>query len=209
MATALLIDGQNFLGNIKSVLKKERIVRGGFDINWRNFDFNKLFNRVLGKAGFDYKLFYIAKLDIHPKTKEKSKELIKRQRLLTTHLREQGFRVVIAGRVRGFPRKDSDEPLFTEKGVDVQIAVDMLAITILDKKAEKIILASSDSDLQPVIREVRKRKQTFETIITYLGFEDFVNKGLTYTTHKTILIRNSEVLSCYKKQYEIKIWLKE
>ena len=51
------------------------------------------------------------------------------------------------------------------------------------------IIGSSDSDLQPAIKELRKRG--VERI--YLGFENSVNKGLTFTTNRTILIRNSEV----------------
>ena len=59
-----------------------------------------------------------------------------------------------------------------------------------DKKLKTAIIASSDSDLQPAIKELEKRE--IERI--YLGFENMPNKGLTFTTNRTILIRNSEVL---------------
>jgi uncharacterized LabA/DUF88 family protein len=59
-----------------------------------------------------------------------------------------------------------------------------------DGELKTAILASSDFDLQPAIRSLRKRN--VECI--YLGFEMEPNKGLTYTTSRTILIRNSEVL---------------
>ena len=49
---------------------------------------------------------------------------------------------------------------------------------------------SKYSDLQPAIRELNKRN--IESV--YLGFEMMPNKGLTATTKRTILIRNSEVL---------------
>lgn len=58
-----------------------------------------------------------------------------------------------------------------------------------DKKVKEIILGSSDSDLQPAIKEVRDRKVS----CVYLGFESQPNKGLSYTTSRTILIRNSEI----------------
>lgn len=62
-----------------------------------------------------------------------------------------------------------------------------------DKELKTAILCSSDSDLQPAIAELRKRN--IEVI--YLGFENQPNKGLTFTTNRTILIRNSEVLAAY------------
>jgi len=71
--------------------------------------------------------------------------------LLKTHLEQQGFEVILSGRVRGqMEYGDSGKKVlvFKEKGVDVRIAVDMMA-TACDKKADTIILGSSDSDLQP------------------------------------------------------------
>jgi uncharacterized LabA/DUF88 family protein len=78
--------------------------------------------------------------------------------------------------------------VFKEKGVDVKIAVDMVSLSC-DKKVREIILASSDSDLQPAIKEVRDRKVN----CVYLGFEAQPNKGISYSSNRTILIRNSEL----------------
>ena len=89
--------------------------------------------------------------------------------------------------------------VFKEKGVDVKMAVDMVALSC-DKKVSNIILASSDSDLQPAIKEVRDR----EVDCLYLGFENQPNKGMTFTTNKTILIRDSEVLEFEKVQPTLK-----
>ena len=146
----------------------------------------------------DKTIFYFAKIKEHEDTKKKSKELIEEQRLLKTSLEKQKFQVVLSGRVRGqwedgiFGKKIL---VFKEKGVDVRIAVDMVSWAC-DKKVKEIVLASSDSDLQPAINEVKKRLVT----CVYLGFETQVNKGLSYNTHRTILIRNSEVLEFNKKQ---------
>ena len=71
----------------------------------------------------------------------------------------------------------------------MKLAVDMITLAC-DNKLKTAIIGSSDSDLQPAIKELKDRK--IERI--YLGFEDNPNKGLTYTTNRTILIRNSEVL---------------
>ncbi|MGI6335340.1 MAG: NYN domain-containing protein [Minisyncoccales bacterium] len=87
--------------------------------------------------------------------------------------------------------------MFKEKGVDVRIGVDMIALAC-DKKFDSIILGSSDSDLQPAIKEVIKRG--VECI--YLGFETKPNKGMTCKTSRTILIRNSEVLKFKNKNID-------
>lgn len=146
----------------------------------------------------DRKIFYAAKLGVHPLTVQKSKELIEEQRLLKTKVEYGGFDFIYGGRVRGNAEVNSsgrEKVIFKEKGVDVRIAVDMLRLTY-DGELKTAILASSDSDLQPAIREQRRRG--IECI--YLGFEMEPNKGLTYTTSRTILIRNSEVLQYFPKK---------
>lgn len=45
-----------------------------------------------------------------------------------------------------------------------------------------------------------KRKRGIEVI--YLGFEMSPNKGLTFTTNRTILLRNSEVVDAGNKSEE-------
>lgn len=203
MFTVLFIDGQNFLQKIKKILIQEGLLTKREKIDWHNYDFLGLFNQVLQGLNTDEKFFYLAKLIEYKDTREKSKELIERQRLLKTLLEKQGFKTIVAGRVRGYSQETKNGKAvlsFKEKGVDVRIAVDMITMSLLDKKLDNIILASSDSDLQPAIKEIRKRKGA---MIIYLGFEEGLNKGLSYTTNRTITIRNSEVVSFYKKQFKI------
>lgn len=165
---------------------------------WHEYNFKGLIDKVLKDIKIERAIFYFARVKEHPDTKDKSKTLIQEQRLLKTHLEKQGFEVILSGRVRGqmedgFLKKNI--LVFKEKGVDVKIAVDMVSLSC-DKKVDTIILGSSDSDLQPAIKEVRRRKVN----CIYLGFENEPNKGLTFTTNRTILIRNSEVLEFYKSQ---------
>ena len=170
---------------------------GDFEIdhakfNFKKFNFSKLINKVLAGIAIDRKIFYMGKLIVHQETTKQSKVLIERQRVLKTHLENQGFEVIITGRVRGHIEKcpKGHETLtFKEKGVDVKIAVDMITMA-RDNKLKLAIIGSSDSDLQPVIKELKN--QNIERI--YLGFESQPNKGLSYTTNRTILIRNSEVI---------------
>jgi uncharacterized LabA/DUF88 family protein len=100
--------------------------------------------------------------------------------------------VVLAGRVRGQLEDGTGGKkvlVFKEKGVDVRIAVDMVSGSC-DKTIKEIVLGSSDSDLQPAIKEVKDRGNN----VIYLGFETQPNKGISYNVHRTILIRNAEVL---------------
>lgn len=195
MSKILFIDGENFLNKLEEVFKEN-----GIEISdWRSFNFRGLFDEILKGIKLDRNIFYFAKLNAHPDTEKKSKELIEKRRLLKTHLesKSQNFEIIISGRVRGhYEGKGLKKILvFKEKGVDVKIAVDMVSWSC-DKKLKMAILASSDSDLQPAIKELRNRK----TEVLYVGFENNPNKGMTYTTNKTILIRNSEILSRYSKK---------
>lgn len=192
MSQILFIDGENFLKKLEEVFKDNKINVS----DWRKFDFNGLFNKVLEGTKIDRRIFYFAKLVAHQDTEKKSKELIEKRRLLKTHLEsdKQKFEFIIAGRVRG-QYEGRRILVFKEKGVDVRIAVDMVSFAC-DKKLKTAILASSDSDLQPAIKELRNRK--IEVI--YLGFENSPNKGITFTTNKTILIRNSEILNFYTEK---------
>ncbi|HQU08010.1 MAG: hypothetical protein B7X04_03270 [Parcubacteria group bacterium 21-54-25] len=188
METILLIDGENFKGKMKSVFKdagKKRPV-------WYEYDFKGLLDKVLDGLLIDRRIFYFAHVKEHEDSREKSKRLVEEQRLLKNHLETLGFEVILSGRVRGQWEEGQDGKkalIFREKGVDVKIAVDMVSLAC-DKKVKEIILGSSDSDLQPAIKEVRRRGSN----CVYLGFEAQPNKGLTFTTNRTLLIRNSEVI---------------
>ena len=188
MAAFLFVDGENFKGKIRSVFKdsvRDRPV-------WHKYDFKGLLDKALEGIVIDRRRFYFARIKEYEESREKSRQLIEEQRLLKNHLEQQGFEVILSGRVRGQTEGGSRAGkilIFREKGVDVRIAVDMMA-TACDKKAGTLILGSSDSDLQPAIKEVRERGIN----CVYLGFEAQPNKGISYTTNRTILIRNSEVL---------------
>lgn len=187
METILFIDGRNFIDKLNFVLNPDKQK----DIDFSSYDFKGLINKVLSGIQIDKKIFYFGKLIKHPKTVKKSEQLIENQRKLKTHLERQGFEVILAGRVRGHMErclKGHETLTFREKGVDVRIAVDMVTLA-RDNKLKTAIIGSSDSDLQPAIRELSKR----EVERIYLGFEANPNKGLTFTTNRTILIRNSEV----------------
>ena len=190
----LLIDGENFRNKIKAVFEHAQKSHP----NWHQYDFKGLLHQVLRGMEIERIVFYFARIKEHRDTKEKSQRLIQEQRLLKTHLERQGFEVILSGRVRGHlenSHKDKPVLVFKEKGVDVKIAVDMVSMAC-DKKTTEIVLGSSDSDLQPAIEEATRRGID----CVYLGFELNPNKGISYTTKRTILIRNAEVIEFEEEQ---------
>jgi uncharacterized LabA/DUF88 family protein len=192
----LFIDGENFLHKVKEVLEKQK--KDLKKINLALIDINFLLEKAFEGHKIERKIFYAAKLHFHKESEKKSLELMNFQRALKTNLEKQGFEFLIAGHVRGQAvRVDrKSKIIFKEKGVDVKIAVDMVSFSA-DKIMNTAILCSSDSDLQPAIQEARKRGSE----IIYLGFEYLPNKGLTYTTNRTVLFRNSEILeACRNKK---------
>ena len=188
--TILFIDGENFIFKIEQALKEQGIDKSKIDL--ASINLNELFKESLKGYSISRKIFYNAKLHFYKDTSRKSEELIKLQRKLRNTLINQGYEFIIAGNVRA--QKVDGKIVFREKGVDVRIAVDLVSLAC-DGKLNTAILCSSDSDLQPAIEEARKRKIK----IVYLGFETNPNKGLMYTTNKTILLRNTEIFNSCKK----------
>ena len=192
--TILYIDGENIRHYLKSVLVAEGI--GEKDFNLENFDLSTLFDQVLQGLVVAEKRYYAAKLRFHKDTPSKSNELILKQRIQKSNLEASGIKFILGGNVRAQDLivAGKKKTIFREKGVDVKIAVDIVANSF-DKIVETVILCSSDSDLQPAVKEAIGRGVS----VIYLGFEMNPNKGLSYTTNRTILIRNSEVLELHKK----------
>lgn len=191
--TILFIDGENFLHKIEEVLKSKKIKKDQVDL--ASIDFNRLFTQPLKEFTISKKIFYAAKLHFHPDTKDISEKLIKSQRKLRNTLTNQKIDFIVAGNVRAQTVQvdHKTKVIFREKGVDVKIAVDLVSLAA-DKHLKTAILCSSDSDLQPAIKELQKRNVE----VVYLGFELQPNKGLTYTTNRTILFRDSEILEACK-----------
>ncbi|PIZ63264.1 hypothetical protein COY17_00900 [Candidatus Saccharibacteria bacterium CG_4_10_14_0_2_um_filter_52_9] len=183
----LFIDGENFLHKIEEVITDEKI--GSRSAS--SIDIRKLIASALPALAVNQVNFYAAKLHYHEETTSKSKKLIATQRKLRNLLVTQGVEFILAGNVRAqkIGSGATARVIFREKGVDVRLAVDMVALAC-DKKLKTAILCSSDSDLQPAVSELKRRGVE----VVYLGFEARPNKGLAFTCDRTILFRNNEVI---------------
>lgn len=145
-SSIILIDGSNFYFKLKSLGVKNQL----------EFDYYS-FNIFLSKQSkLVSSTYYVGKVKTD-KTK-KSKKLHKNQQKLLQHLKGNKVKYKL-----GFLMKSGK--VFHEKGVDVQIAVDLL-VAAYENKAEHIILVSSDTDLIPSIRKA----QSMGKIVEYIGF---------------------------------------
>lgn len=82
---------------------------------------------------------------------------------------------------------------FHEKGVDVQIAVDIVRGSI-KKEYDKFYLISSDTDLLPAIRTAKDEKKE----IIYIGFENFVSRALQKNCSSCQILKKNLILNLAK-----------
>jgi uncharacterized protein (TIGR00288 family) len=113
---------------------------------------------------------------------QKSRQMYNSQMALFTTLRLQNIAIH-----KGFMMKNND--IYSEKGVDVKIATDILRGAFLDEYDECYII-SSDTDIIPAIRcaiDFKKKK------IIYVGFENFISKALQAQCSKTIILKKENL----------------
>lgn len=200
----VLIDGENFRKSIKTLLESEK--RSYFKYDYSKIKLRNLIEGVLSShknLNISEIRYYGARLKSYGDNDTESKQKIAEQRSLISNLTNQGIKFLFKGNVRRreLPEENGEiKYTFVEKGVDVGMAVDMVSIAY-DKKASKVVLCSSDSDLQSAVRETLKRG----TKIVYLGFSINPNKGLQATTSESVLFRNQELIDAiphktYKKK---------
>lgn len=83
---------------------------------------------------------------------------------------------------------------YHEKGVDVQIAVDLLG-DAYDNIYDVAVLISSDTDLIPAIKKIKKLKKEIE----YIGFSHLPSLGLQKNATLSRLLLRDDLESFIKK----------
>lgn len=194
----VLIDGENFRNYVKRILVESGETYTDDDYN--SIDLKSLINKIfLNENNIEIKQikYYVAKISLFAESLKYSQKKISGQRKLKMSLEKQGINFIVSGHVRrqNIIVNEKTKHVFHEKGVDVGLAVDIMS-QIIDKQFDTIVLCSSDSDLQPAVKEARKRGLS----IIYLGFSINPNKGLQVTTNQTVLFRNSEIISMLKQK---------
>ena len=99
-----------------------------------------------------------------------------------THLRKQDIEVKL-----GYLLLSDGK--FHEKGVDVQIAVDIVRGAI-KSEYDICFLISSDTDLLPAIQTAREEGKK----VIYVGFENFISRALSKNCSSYIILKKSNIL---------------
>lgn len=142
----VLIDGSNFYFKLKD-LKLHRLI---------NFDFSNFVRSLKKDCAVVKSIYYVGK--IRTDGTKKTQKLFNDQRRLLAHLKKNQIKYSL-----GYLLKSDGK--FHEKGVDVNIAVDILVATYEDL-CDEIILVSSDTDLLPAIKKAKEKGKKVE----YVGF---------------------------------------
>lgn len=118
-------------------------------------------------------------------TKKTQKMLANQQRLFN-HLKNNGFNYVL-----GYLLKSDGD--WHEKGVDVNIAVDILVATY-ENICDRIILVSSDTDLLPAIKKAKEKGK----LVEYVGFAHKRSYAMINNCVKHQLLKKEDLLPFVK-----------
>lgn len=160
----ILIDGSNFFFKLKD-LKLHNLL----EFNFSKFaEFLARSNKIIEKK------YYVGRVR-QDGTPHADKMLANQQKLFES-LKKHHVRYVL-----GYLLKSGG--VYHEKGVDVNIAVDMLVATYEDV-CDRIILVSSDTDLEPAIVQAKKKRK----IVEYVGFSHKASVAMVrFCTESTLL----------------------
>jgi len=165
----VLIDGNNFYFKLKD-LKLHNLL---------HFDFKGFAQNLAGKDRTVNTCYYVGAVKTDG-TKH-SQELFDNQRHLLAHLRNCHIRYTL-----GYLLKS--DGIFHEKGVDVNIAVDML-VAVYENKADHLILVSSDTDLLPAVKKAKQKGKTVE----YIGFSHNPSLAMIANCTESRLLKKAEL----------------
>lgn len=170
---AVFIDGSNFYFKLKSMDIK----------NISKFDFAKFSEWLARDRAIRYKGYYVGVVHA-PAGDEKAQKLRLAQRQLFNHLLLPAQQFVLKkGYIIGH------EGMYHEKGVDVQLAVD-LVVGAYENTYDTAIIVSSDTDLIPAMRKAKELGKQIE----YIGFAHQPSFALErYATLSRLLIKDEIV----------------
>ncbi len=171
----ILIDGSNFFFKLKD-LKLHNLL---------NFDFGS-FSRYLTKNQEIVKvIYYVGK--VRTDGTKKVKIMQANQQKLFAHLKKHHILYSL-----GYLLKNDGK--YHEKGVDVNIAVDIL-VASYENLCDHIILVSSDTDLLPAINKTKEKGKTVE----YIGFSHRPSVAMVANCSRSRLLTKEDLLPFVKK----------
>ena len=170
----VLIDGSNFYFKLKD-LKLHNLLR---------FNFGKFSKFVIRSQKLVGAKYYVGR--IRQDGTEHTDKMLANQQKLFENLKRHKFRYVL-----GYILKSGKD--YHEKGVDVNIAVDML-VAAYENLCDRIILVSSDTDLEPAIKKAQEKGK----IVEYLGFSHKPSVAMVRFCKESRLLTKEELESFIK-----------
>lgn len=196
MKTIIFIDGENFIYQVRDMMMKRRVIRNRDEL--AGYDIRALIAKILPEVdASQVKIYYYAaKIHLTDKTdelKERTETIKSWNDRLRGELDRQKIEYVEAGHLlvrdgKKCPQCGHQEPTLTEKGVDVQLATDLIRAS-----GDNVTLGllSSDGDLMPAVIESKRRGAR----VIYLGFRGVSNATLARAADKKVTINVREVES--------------
>jgi len=172
----VLIDGSNFYFKLRN-LELHHLLE---------FDFSGFAKELAGKNRKTQAIYYVGALKTDG-TKH-TQRLFDSQRKLLRHLKNNQFKYSL-----GYLLKSGGR--FHEKGVDVNIAVDILVATY-ENLCDRIILVSSDTDLLPAIKKAREKGKTVE----YVGFSHQPSMAMVANCSESRLLKRDDLVPFLKRK---------
>lgn len=170
-------DGSNFYNKVKRILPQ---------IHLTPFNYAGLAEGIAGSKP-DQVVYYVGEIKKYPNNK-KSESLYANQQSLFLNLRKQNVDIKL-----GYLLMSSG--VFHEKGVDVQIAVDIVRGAIKNEY-DICYLISSDTDLLPAIQTARDEGKE----VVYVGFENFISRALMKNCSRYLILKKDRILQFEGKQ---------
>lgn len=165
---AIFLDGSNFYHYLRRLDLRDLL----------QFDYAKFSSYLARGRKVISAAYYIGKVREEPGNSQ-SRQLMAAQQRLVGKLTKMGWAIKYGHMLK-------HHNIYHEKGVDVQIAVDLLR-GAYKNYYDIAILVSSDTDLIPAIRELQSEKKQLE----YVGFSQQPSYGL---------IKHSDVLNILKRE---------
>lgn len=169
-------DGSNFFNKVKTIAP---------DIHLTYYDYRGL-AKLFSEENDATVVYYVGEIKQYPGN-VKSKKLYANQQRLFTTLRNHELQIKL-----GYLLMSGGK--FHEKGVDVQIAVDIVRGAI-KHEYDICYLISSDTDLLPAIQTAQDEGRK----IVYVGFESFMSRALMKNCSSYRMLTKKEIMRFVQK----------
>lgn len=194
----IYIDGENFLHRVEDTLKSRKVIKKKEQIT--QFAVRNLLAPILEEFKVKEIRYYGTKIRTHDITDQKvlahAMVMVESQRRFKRDLMNQGISFIVAGALRvreARCRKCGRTSLiFKEKGVDVRMAVDVVAES--NEMTTQIIM-SSDSDLLPALKRARQNKSK----LIYVHHAELPNYAMIKASDETRVFTANQIETSYTK----------